>query len=77
MRFSSAVLGSQAGDCFVRILLLCLWKSRSHAPRYEVQFSEQWGLKVDTEMHVVLPGCSTKRGTHDELLKEEGHGIRF
>lgn len=45
--------------------------------RYDVQFSEHQGLKVDTEMHIVLPGCSTKRGTHDELLKEEGHGIRL
>lgn len=49
----------------------------SRTARYEVQFSEQRGLKVDTETLIVLPGCSTKRGTHDELLKEEGHGIRF
>lgn len=49
----------------------------SRTLRYDVQFSEHQGLKVDTEMHIVLPGCSTKRGTHDELLKEEGHGIRL
>ena len=53
-------------------------KCELHAkPSYEVQFSEQQGLKVDMETHIVLPRCSTKRGTLDELLKEEGHGIRF
>lgn len=44
--------------------------------RYKVQLSEEQGLKVDTEMHIVLLGRSAKRGTHDELLKE-GHGISF
>lgn len=59
------------------ILPVCLWKSVSHMPSYEVQFSEQQRLKVDTETRIVLPGCSTKRETLDELLKEEGHRIRF
>lgn len=45
--------------------------------RYEVQFSEEQGLKVDTETHIVLLSRSANRGTHDELLKEEGHGIRL
>lgn len=54
-----------------------MWKSMSSTAGYEVQFSEQWGLKVDTETHIVLPGCSTKGGTLDELLKEEGNGIRL
>lgn len=49
----------------------------SCTPSYEVQFCEQRGLKADTETQIVLPGCSTKRGTLDELLKEERHGIRF
>lgn len=49
----------------------------SRTPKYKAQFSELQELKVDTETHIVLPGCSTKRGTLDELLKEEGHGIRF
>lgn len=52
-------------------------ESRNRTPRYEVQFSEQRGLKVDTETHIVPPSCAAERATHDELLKEEGHGIRF
>lgn len=44
-------------------------------PSIEVQFSAPQGLKVDTEMHIVLPGCPTKRGTLDELLKKKGTGL--
>lgn len=62
--------------CF-RILSAFLWESMSCAPRHETQYERVKELKVDTEMHIVLPGCSTKRETHDELLKEDGHEIRF
>lgn len=34
-------------------------------------------LTVDTEMHIVLPGCSTKRKALGELRKDQGHRIRL
>ena len=55
-------------------MLLEKTQTTCQAVRYSLKSSE--GLKVDTEAHIVLPGCSTKRGTLDELRKE-GQGIRF
>lgn len=73
--FKINVLTEAGGKAIVR-LWISLVSSRTSNASYEPHFCERRGLKVDTETHIVLPGCTTKCWTH-ELLKEDGYGIRF